>query len=97
MLQERAKSSCFTLTKTLKTCWWLQIVTQLVGYQLCNPKIAAKYKTDELSNNLKMELKYLFCAGNLSNEAIKNFMTGLVCNTFCQKLIWLSFNKKKDL
>ena len=59
---------------------------QGVGYRLCDPEIAAQTIGDEKSDISKMLVEYLFCAGNLSTTAFKNFEREYVCNRYCIKL-----------
>ena len=51
---------------------------QGVDYQLCDPEISSTNLKDTADENI------LFCCGNLSFQAIKNFFTFHVCNKYCE-------------
>ena len=57
-----------------------------VVYYLCDLEIATQTIGDEKSGESKMLVEYLFCAGNLSTTAFKNFEQEYVCNRYCIKL-----------
>ena len=46
---------------------------QGVGYHLCDPEIKTQTIVEENSDKSKMIVEYLFCAGNLSTTASKNY------------------------
>ena len=58
------------------------IVTDIQGvkYSLCDPEIATSTLLTEEGNAI------LFCCGNLSATAIKNFILGHKCNKYCHLL-----------
>ena len=53
---------------------------QGVSYQLCDPEIASSGLTDPKDNSV------FFCIGNLSTEAIGNFLAKHSCNKYCNLL-----------
>ena len=59
---------------------------QGVGYNLCDAEIATQTIVKEKSDKSKMFVKPLFCVGNLSTTAFKNFERERACNTYCIKL-----------
>ena len=59
---------------------------QGVGYQLCDPEIAAQTIVEEKGDKSKMLVEYLFSTGNSSTRAFENFEREHVCNKYCTKL-----------
>lgn len=53
---------------------------QGVDYKLCDPEIATSQLTDPADSSI------FFCTGNLSKDAIKNFLTAHNCNKYCELL-----------
>ena len=56
----------------------LVVDLQGVGYELCDPEIASTVLLEDGELN--------FCAGNLSQNAIENFLDNHTCNKFCEML-----------
>ena len=59
---------------------------QGVGYNLYDAEIATQTIVKEKSDKSKMFVKPLFCVGNLSRTAFKNFERERACNTYYIKL-----------
>ena len=53
---------------------------QGIDYDLCDPEIASASLTDDTDNSI------LFCSGNLSTDAIANFLLDHECNKYCRLL-----------
>ena len=64
------------------------MITDLQGveYNLCDAEIATQTIVKEKSDKSKMFVKPLFCVGNLSRTAFKNFERECACNTYSIKL-----------
>ncbi len=75
------KAQCYchyTYVKSKKQLMVLDI--QGVNYQLCDPEISSTNLKDTADQDI------LFCCGNLSTQAIENFLAFHDCNKYCELL-----------
>lgn len=68
----------FTYVKSEKAIMVLDI--QGTGYGLCDPEVASTKLLDDDSQTI------LFCCGNLSTQAIEQFLSEHKCNKYCALL-----------
>ena len=75
------KAECYCHYTYVKSGEQLMVLDiQGVNYTLCDPEIASTNLQDTTDQSI------LFCSGNLSSQAIENFLTFHACNKYCELL-----------